>query len=702
MDNSSTLPSCQPSATAQLFALRQEAPEAFEAAVPIDSPEAIACLVEALQRPGCDIDALAGAWTMLELGYTIVPTEPGAKKPARTYDEQTRSWWTLLEFARRGDTAFGVCPQPGDLFLDRDRSDDPEWLAALPPTMTVTRGDHVHRYYRLSEPVDSRNGERIDDVDVRMACKNGSTRSLLICPGTLHAGGRERYVLHRAPVASVALSAVPGAPGRASGAVGAPVPPAPEPSDADLETAWDGLPAKPYAADLVIWLQTEATPPVPGDGGTAFMGTVGAMLARWPDLTHAEAVFALEAFYNPRCDGLITRWTRQELSHKVNDARNGPKVHEARQVEEFLRRAREHAAEEREEHPPTAELEWIDDDGEPAPVDWVCEELGIERGTRPVVVYGLGGVGKSFIMQGLVAALVGGKAPWCGGHPAGKIRAGHIDFEQGIRRVSSRYRQLKQGLGMAPNAPDETIRKMAFPSRNLTSRDAEDWLVRHCQGLDLVVLDPLRDAIPGVDENDSTMGSFMSLLTKVAGIVGCAFVVIHHASKGTGDLRGSTAIQAAASVVLKVEQEGPQVKVSWAKANNREMAAPIYLTISHRPELGISDDGAAIAIEQVERRQAETSAVEGRLDSVAERIKEALRQNAGRIVGARYLAEMVGGKGSDIQAAKERLIQQGWIEREKHNGSDVYLLHDPPVPPYHEHIDLPPNVIPIRPRPERP
>lgn len=659
-----------------------------------------------------DEAALLGALRMAELGFKIVDLPSllpdgactcrkgsdcsGGKHPRRSYSHQTDSLADIIGWALSGVTRFGVVPQAGQIILDRDGPEWPEDLASLPATLSVatTRGEH--RYFTAPEDLKGSRTGLWPQIDLKAIPLNGEPHSLVVAPGSLHRSGK-RYAVKDdrapAPLPDATLELVQERLGQARQSASAPVPPEPEPSQRDLETAWDGLPERPYAADLVVWLQTAAAPPAPGDGGTAFMADVGEMIARWPDLTHAEAVVMLDRVYNPMCDGLCDRWTIPELSHKVNSARSGPKVHEARQVEEFLRRAREHAAEAVQDAP-TAEGEgddWDTNLGVPEPIDWLVESLRIERGAPPAMFVGDAGSAKSFAGQSLLVSLACGEVPWCGGDPQPPMKVGHVDFEQGEATTKRRYRRL-----LAGRRPKEPIRIMSYPSRNLTSRDAEEWLTARCAGLDLVMIDPLRDAVPGVDENDSNVGVFLKILARVSQRVGCGFLVLHHTSK-VGDIRGSTAIRGSLSTVLRFARDGlGRTEVTWNKVREGSPGQTWTLRVRDIVDRLPTADGYPVTVETVvEPRPSAAVASEARLDVLGEKIKEVIRANSMVVTGAGHLKNLVGGKASDVQAAVERLVQQGWIKCDTDNRLKTYRLLDEPVPDNPDH--LPSNVIPIRP-----
>jgi hypothetical protein len=68
----------------------------------------------------------------------------------------------------------------------------------------------------------------------------------------------------------------------------------------------------------------------------------------------------------------------------------------------------------------------------------------------------------------------------------------------------------------------------------------------------------------GIDENDAAMAGIVQPLTDMAHATGTALIIVHHANKGAGKARGSTAITGATDVVCefyaKDEDAEPNVR----------------------------------------------------------------------------------------------------------------------------------------------
>jgi hypothetical protein len=98
--------------------------------------------------------------------------------------------------------------------------------------------------------------------------------------------------------------------------------------------------------------------------------------------------------------------------------------------------------------------------------------------------------------------------------------------------------------------PRDSLRLAVFPDVYLTYNDAEDVFVRAADGCVAVLVDSLRAATPGIDENSSEARRFVDMLGRVSERTGATILLIHHARKPSGDgprgaryaLRGSSAL----------------------------------------------------------------------------------------------------------------------------------------------------------------
>ena len=158
-------------------------------------------------------------------------------------------------------------------------------------------------------------------------------------------------------------------------------------------------------------------------------------------------------------------------------------------------------------------------------VEWLWRGW-LARGDLALLV-GDPGVGKSLLGLALADAVRRGTALLSEGCRSG--RAGVIDLEN---PQSEAHRRLR-GIGIAADDHDGLIYVHA-PELDLTApagqRDLGEFVRRH--ELDLLVIDSLRRATPGLDENDSAaVSGVMTPLRSLSTTSGLTVVVVHHPRK---------------------------------------------------------------------------------------------------------------------------------------------------------------------------
>lgn len=200
------------------------------------------------------------------------------------------------------------------------------------------------------------------------------------------------------------------------------------------------------------------------------------------------------------------------------------------------------------------------------PTRWVVPGLHVGPG-RPSMFAGYGASAKTLAAQSAGLSLAAGVSVW-GQFPCSRMKVKHLDHEQGWLATAKRYQRLLLGLHLDPPDVDGHLFVANFPDVYLTDPRAVDEYCRACEGADLVILDALRGAAVGVDENDSRIRACVDNLTRVSERIGTAFWVIHHAGKpkdGHADmrtvLRGSSAIFDACGAVFVMSGTKGQPKL---------------------------------------------------------------------------------------------------------------------------------------------
>jgi hypothetical protein len=187
-------------------------------------------------------------------------------------------------------------------------------------------------------------------------------------------------------------------------------------------------------------------------------------------------------------------------------------------------------------------------------------------------------------------------------------------------------------------------------------------------GRDVMLVDSLRAASPGVDENSSDMRAGLDMLGAISEETGCRAEVIHHARKpreGDGDsrysVRGSSAIFDACDAVhvFSAERDEP-VLVETVKARSHgELPESMCLEIEDVEVSGIARAGLRVSVRGVEvlreqRTKKETDKRAARAREDARTVKQALGAHPDGL-GTRQLREATGLSGARFAAAMVEL-----------------------------------------------
>jgi len=283
-------------------------------------------------------------------------------------------------------------------------------------------------------------------------------------------------------------------------------------------------------------------------------------------------------------DALSKRYEREEYTQK------------RRMQKDVERELREEEAGDR---PPLVDavLNWADLVAQPEP-RWAVDGVIPERAT--VLVYGASGVGKSFLVDSIAAAVAGG-FPWLGR----SVEGGGVLViaAEGGAGVGKRFRA--QSDAWNKGKPIDGLRVMtAAPNLTLDSDVAELEAFNRVHDFAVIVYDTLNRIAGDAEENSATaMGGILNAIERIrrAG-TRTTSVVVTHAGK-SGDLRGSTALWAAADTVLELTGEPGYLKLDARKQKD----APDGVIGFYRLKVASAHD--TLILEGVAPGQAEPSGV---------------------------------------------------------------------------------------------
>ena len=224
-----------------------------------------------------------------------------------------------------------------------------------------------------------------------------------------------------------------------------------------------------------------------------------------------------------------------------------------------------------------------------------------------------------------------------------------------------------------------------MPPLSLKLEHADRWR-EIMTGRDLIIIDSLRAATGGQDENDSAIRAGLDMLGKLSEDTGCRALVIHHARKQGSDdpggryaIRGSSAIfDAADSAYLFSAGKGEAVSVEHVKARTHgepvEDSALVISDVEYEgdPKAGlrVQVHGAELVVEQrIASRQA---AAEKQARADAESVRRVLSKTPG--LGTAELRAAAGLSGARLPAALAHMGDAVDV-REETNGRSRKLRH---------------------------
>lgn len=217
-----------------------------------------------------------------------------------------------------------------------------------------------------------------------------------------------------------------------------------------------------------------------------------------------------------------------------------------------------------------------------------------------------GGTGKSFLLLELALSVASGEPVVAGIAPsaAGPVR--YVSFEEDEIDIHNRLVALFQAFSISP--PVETFFCSALEGENLPllkndekNEEAVEYLENICEGMRLVVLDPLSRLHESDENSNSEMKKLMQVLIFIARKTRCAIVVAHHTSKsavlnGQGGLqqsaRGASCLADDPRLVLTLsrkstpldkksqyedEEDDDKLVLVWAKMNGHRPIKPMEL-----------------------------------------------------------------------------------------------------------------------------
>jgi hypothetical protein len=193
---------------------------------------------------------------------------------------------------------------------------------------------------------------------------------------------------------------------------------------------------------------------------------------------------------------------------------------------------------------------------------------GVIRRGGLLEIQAYGGSGKSWLAVNLALCVATG-SPWLGRLDTKQCTVAYLDYESGFYECARRLQANARALDLLP--PVSGIGLITMPDSYMTSDGFEAAVTKLAGAYDVIIIDTLKAASPGVDENDSKIREGLDRLRRVGERTGCTFVVLIHSKKKSNSQteidprerdRGSSASYDAADAQLSIEYtEGQPLRV---------------------------------------------------------------------------------------------------------------------------------------------
>ena len=222
------------------------------------------------------------------------------------------------------------------------------------------------------------------------------------------------------------------------------------------------------------------------------------------------------------------------------------------------------------------------------PMEWQIKDVLPSRGIG--VVFGPSGSGKSFLVLDMLQSLAFG-SDWFG-HTVKKCSVTYVALE-GEAGVAGRIKAYHAWHG----STSLNIRYVVQSFKLTDAHDLNDLAeaIQAAGTTDVVVLDTLSRATPGLDENDSkSMGLVVNCAKMLQEMLGGLVLLVHHTGKDASKgMRGHSLLYAALDSAIEVRRNGELREWRIAKSKDGEDGAShsFKLEVVH---LATDSDGDAV------------------------------------------------------------------------------------------------------------
>lgn len=267
------------------------------------------------------------------------------------------------------------------------------------------------------------------------------------------------------------------------------------------------------------------------------------------------------------------------------------------------------------------------------------------------------GHGKSFVALDMAGSVATGNL-WQGY----RVRQGPVLYvaAEGVSGVRQRVREWEKSTG-------EPMAGVRFLPLAPQSTNGEEWSTFVALATELrpvlIVIDTQARVTVGGEENSARdMGEFVHQVERLRRSTGACVLIVHHEGRAGEHMRGSTALEGAATTIVRVVKDGDEVKIS----NPKQKDAPEFEDIRLRL---VSGDYSAILCLSGSVRQ--TFVLTGQEEALVSGWREHFETDQ---VSPARLIEVLGFPKPSVYRALKKLVRMGVALEEGTSSRRLYRL----------------------------
>lgn len=214
------------------------------------------------------------------------------------------------------------------------------------------------------------------------------------------------------------------------------------------------------------------------------------------------------------------------------------------------------------------------------PVRYLIENLIREKSIN--IIYGNGGMGKTYILLDLALSIASGKEEWMGNKILEAVPVLYINAEMEEQDFSIRVKEVFLGESISPKTNFKFINSSEFVFENpQTEIELKKLIDEH--KVKLLVLDALSDILGGRNNGADEVQPFFRFLKRIRAETGVTILIVHHNNR-TGTYLGSVDIRNQCDYF--VELQGQETTFVW-KSDKSRFAGNIVFSGSKNWEDGV-------------------------------------------------------------------------------------------------------------------